>query len=547
LRQQSRILCLACIAILTLCVLGCAGVPKEVPNNDQTKHTNRTPPPSEDKATMPIPKELQEKISLSEALGGELYITDKMAAIGTDVMLENIKDPLKAGICGYTVLRDGDMEGQPTGSWSVKFFVNRSEPKIGYIVHISPPASLPNPWVKRFEAVTPPRKHSGDELVLFHAVRTAVDAIPDKVQSLNPVLMPAFAIGENGFLVYLLAGAKKDNTVVFGKHYRVVVSMDGRSANKVEPLTKSVLEVPIAPPKPDGTMPSLFVTHLLGDYPLETHVFISLQHHKTLYVGTEKYLWRIREGKISLVDLGGPGLDEAKAAYKKGDYTSSFKELKILADKGDSDAQYGLGFMYQAGKGVARDYVEAEKWYRRSADQDNAGAQFNLAGMYLEGEGMPQNYAEGLKWLRKAAELGYVKAQCNLGGMYIDGKGVPQDYNEAEKWLVKAAIQGDAKAQFSLGLFYKKQRRDYAEAAKWYQKAAEQGLAGAQCNLGAMYCEGQGVAQDYIKAHMWFSLSAEGGDAKARKNLDVVAKHMSPSQIAEAKRLAKEWKPKGND
>lgn len=103
--------------------------------------------------------------------------------------------------------------------------------------------------------------------------------------------------------MYLLAGTRKDNTAVLGRHYRVLISMDGQVADKVEPLTKAVLEVPIPTSKLDGTRPDMFVTHLLGDYPLETHVFISLLHHKTLYVLTEKYIWRISEGKISLVDF----------------------------------------------------------------------------------------------------------------------------------------------------------------------------------------------------------------------------------------------------
>jgi hypothetical protein len=91
--------------------------------------------------------------------------------------------------------------------------------------------------------------------------------------------------------------------------------------------------------------------------------------------------------------------------------------------------------------------------------------------------------------------------------------------------------------------------QDYAEAAKWYRKAAEQGVAVAQHNLGFMYDKGEGVPQDYVQAHMWYNLAASrlppGTDRdKAVKDRDVFAKRMTPAQIAEAQRLAREWMAK---
>jgi TPR repeat protein len=69
----------------------------------------------------------------------------------------------------------------------------------------------------------------------------------------------------------------------------------------------------------------------------------------------------------------------------------------------------------------------------------------------------------------------------------------------------------------------------------------------AQTNLGAMYALGQGVPQDYVQAHMWFNLAARQGYSEARKGIDALAGKMTPSQIAEAKHLAGEWKPKSRD
>ena len=94
--------------------------------------------------------------------------------------------------------------------------------------------------------------------------------------------------------------------------------------------------------------------------------------------------------------------------------------------------------------------------------------------------------------------------------------------------------------------------QDYAVAMSWYRKAAEQGYIDAQINLGIFYSMGQGVSRDYVIAHMWFSLAAAGDKkgADARNNMtpaqarDIVAKHMTSTQIAEAQKLAREWKPR---
>jgi hypothetical protein len=73
--------------------------------------------------------------------------------------------------------------------------------------------------------------------------------------------------------------------------------------------------------------------------------------------------------------------------------------------------------------------------------------------------------------------------------------------------------------------------------------AAEQGNASAQNNLGVMYAKGLGVPQDYVQVHKRINLAA-AKHAKYRVNQDRLAKRMTPAQIAEAQKLAGEWKPK---
>jgi uncharacterized protein len=172
-----------------------------------------------------------------------------------------------------------------------------------------------------------------------------------------------------------------------------------------------------------------------------------------------------------------------------------------------------------------------------------AGPFEDAAAAYQKGD-----FATALLLMRPLAEEGSVSAQAQLGLMYDMGWGVPQDYTAAMNWYRKAAEQGDAWAQVQLGYMYDTGRgvpQDYAAAASWYRKAAEQGEAVVQARLGFMYAMGEGVPEDYVTAHMWLDLAAESGNKSAAKGRDTLAaKMMTPEQIAEAQKLAREWKRK---
>lgn len=126
------------------------------------------------------------------------------------------------------------------------------------------------------------------------------------------------------------------------------------------------------------------------------------------------------------------------------------------------------------------------------------------------------------------------------------------DYATAFQILKPLAEQGDANAQINLGLIYRWGQgvpQDYGEAAKWWRKAAEQGHADVQVSLGTMYYFGLGVLQDYGQAHMWFNLAAASLPPGEDHNQAVSSRtftegKMTPAQVAEAQRLAREWKPK---
>ena len=92
-------------------------------------------------------------------------------------------------------------------------------------------------------------------------------------------------------------------------------------------------------------------------------------------------------------------------AAKKGD-KAAFAQLKALGNKGDALAQFNLGGMYNYGKGVPKDAVQAVFWYRKSAEKGNASAQSNLGASYYKGEGVPKDLVVSYMWRNLAAAQG---------------------------------------------------------------------------------------------------------------------------------------------
>jgi hypothetical protein len=195
--------------------------------------------------------------------------------------------------------------------------------------------------------------------------------------------------------------------------------------------------------------------------------------------------------------------------------------------------------MHAYGYGVARDDTEAIRWYRLAADQGNAGAQVSL-GFMVAMQMLDGPRDDG----RPGASTRHWRGPDPQGDTRFR-RGVMNRYRlEAE--------QGHAAAQFYVGGIYRRGQgvlRDTTEAARWFRLSAEQGYGDAQFALGDMHHTGRGVRQDGVEAHMWLSLAARSfQDAEDRdrsvKARDVVARRMTPDQIAAAQRRARRWIPR---
>jgi TPR repeat protein len=83
---------------------------------------------------------------------------------------------------------------------------------------------------------------------------------------------------------------------------------------------------------------------------------------------------------------------------------------------------------------------------------------------------------------------------------------------------------------------------------KGKQLAANYGNGLTRWSLGLAYKDGKMTPKDNVQAYLWFSLAIADSEPESRQlfqgSRDSLAKEMTVSEIAEAHKLAREWKPK---
>lgn len=147
-----------------------------------------------------------------------------------------------------------------------------------------------------------------------------------------------------------------------------------------------------------------------------------------------------------------------------------------------------------------------------------AGASPAMAQIMAEARAAYQrgDYAAALRGLRLHAERGDAVAQSMVGTMYARGQGVDEDAAEALKWLRLAVEGGEAHAQYNLGtMLMGGADADYAQAYKWL------GLAAVR-----------------------LPESKRAMSGKAARFRDLAAMFLTPQELARARRLTREWRPR---
>jgi uncharacterized protein len=182
----------------------------------------------------------------------------------------------------------------------------------------------------------------------------------------------------------------------------------------------------------------------------------------------------------------------------------TFNAMVKLANKGDAEAQYHVGMMYNNGIGTQQDIRQAFEWFQKSAASNDP--------------------------------LGAYKLGC-----YYDGQGagvVASDSTEALKYKLIAAKAGYALAQHDVAILYDRQGNS-EEALKWWKMAGDQGYPSALFSLSRSYSAGKGTPRDLSLSYAYFKLSK----VAPKKNVNEMAAMLSKPELQNAEKLVSEWKP----
>jgi TPR repeat protein len=236
-----------------------------------------------------------------------------------------------------------------------------------------------------------------------------------------------------------------------------------------------------------------------------------------------------------------------------------FAKNKVLAEKGDSQAQYWLSIQYSDGNGVISiDPKLSFYWSQKAAENFNPDAQYALAFNYERGYGVDKNLPLAIEYYKKCSTNGQGKWQseaqvklatmtwsgidtgldpnyvyelitkavlqknssacCILGIMHLRNGFKPEDQSIAKVLFEVGADQGYSRSQFFLGgLLWKGAyiEHDLPRAAELMSKSAQQGYPDAQYLLSKFFKEGIGLPRDDNKAIEWCEKAVNGGNKDA--------------------------------
>ncbi len=203
----------------------------------------------------------------------------------------------------------------------------------------------------------------------------------------------------------------------------------------------------------------------------------------------------------------GPSKD-AMEAFHAGRHAKAIELAKPLADQGNAEAIYLMGFAYESGKGLEASKDQALEYYRKASALKHKDATYRMAFILLASEKEDERN-QAREALEAAAKDDPTVAARILGEAYLRGRLSPTaDPDKAIFWWKSAADAGDIPslllmARFNEGQFGFPELKNPKESLANYAKAAGLGDAGAMAALGSRYLSGDEKNRDEVKGREW--------------------------------------------
>jgi len=206
-------------------------------------------------------------------------------------------------------------------------------------------------------------------------------------------------------------------------------------------------------------------------------------------------------------EVEGPA-KAAMDAFKEGRHAKAVELAKPLADQGNPEALYLLGFAHESGQGAEASKDKALEYYRKAAAGKNKDAVYRMSFILLASD-KEEERDQARQALETAAKDDPAVAARILGEAYLRGMLTPApDPDKAIFWWKRAADAGDVLSVLLVARFYEGQfgfpeLKDLKAALENYSKAADLGNAGAMAALGSRLLSGDEKIRDEKKGREW--------------------------------------------
>ena len=118
--------------------------------------------------------------------------------------------------------------------------------------------------------------------------------------------------------------------------------------------------------------------------------------------------------------LSAKDLNDAVEAMRTGDFAEAYCIMRPLAEAGDADSQYNIGWMYLNGYGLRVNDSLALEWWEKASQQGHPDASFSIGMLYSLGEGkVPKDLDKAVDYYLAAAEDGHEDAVTMLQYMLM--------------------------------------------------------------------------------------------------------------------------------
>lgn len=118
--------------------------------------------------------------------------------------------------------------------------------------------------------------------------------------------------------------------------------------------------------------------------------------------------------------VAGKDIEDAVAAMRAGDYAEAYCIMRPLAEAGDADAQYNIGWMYLNGYGLRTNDDLALQWWEKASAQGHSDASFSIGMLYSLGDGeVPKDLNKAIDYYLLALEDGQEDAITFLQSMML--------------------------------------------------------------------------------------------------------------------------------